>query len=656
MTIDLPPIAAAEPPAVPTTPATGGNGSSFGQFLDNAGGHAAPVAPSTAAQPVVGTAISAPASSATAATAHGAASDGGKDGAASAAAIQPQPGQTEKSAVSAVLALASGIGRDKDIIRDKDGAPAGDQSDSGKDAQCAADPLAFAAPIIPVPVIAAMAPTPPIVTTASTANTLAEPLQTAQAMIASAAVTSKAALIGLAAGDPRTTQPANPGDPQPATVAASLSNIAAGAQSAPTAAIPQTATGVLASVIPAAQAAPAMTAPTDALHLSVPSGAPTIVPAMPGVSSTATPSVAKPGSKMSGETVSAQATALLGRVSVANTGQSQPQSGSAPLSGGTATSVIGATVTPGPTAPGSQADGTAPATTGTPDTTGMPAATGTPLPPISGRIDLTPKFSATAIPAHGDVTPIGAPKAKTDPHPAASVADAIAGKAPAGGGATQTEGVAVSASAKTATDATLAASTSSKPLAAADDVAANAHAANPPILTPQPRADASGVAPGVPTSPSAPETQPNPIAALHSVAEQVAIAVKRGVKAGNDQIQINLEPASLGKISVRLDFAQDGRVSAAFSADRADTLNLLNGDARSLEQSLRDAGLRADSGSLTFNLSSGDTGSNPRQFSQASIYAATANTMTESDPLVLPAGARAVAAGLGHDGSLDIHV
>jgi hypothetical protein len=653
MTIDLPPIAAAEPPAVPTTPATGGDGSSFGQFLDNAGGHAAPVAPSTAAQPVVGTAISAPASSATpqaAATAHGAASDGGKDGAAPAAAIQSQPGQTVKSAVSAALALASGIGRDKHIIRDKDGAPAGDQSDSGKDAQCAADPLAIGAPIIPVPVITAMASTPAIVTTASTANTLAEPVQTAQAMIASAAVTSKAALIGLAAGDPRTTQPANPADPQPATMAASLSNIAAGAQSAPTAAIPQTATEVLASVTPATQAAPAMTAPTDALHLSVPSGAPTIVPAMPGVSSTATPSVAKQGSKMSGETVSAQATALLGRVSVLSTGQSQPQAGSAPVPGGTATSVIGATVTPGPTASGGQVDGTAPATTGTPDTTG------TPLPPISGRIDLTPKFSATAIPAHGDVTPIGAPKAKTDPHPAASVADAIAGKAPAGGGATQTEGVAVSASAKTATDATLAASTSSKPLAAADDVAGNAHAANPPILTPQPRADASGVAPGVPTSPSAPETQPNPIAALHSVAEQVAIAVKRGVKAGNDQIQINLEPASLGKISVRLDFAQDGRVSAVFSADRPDTLNLLNGDARSLEQSLRDAGLRADSGSLTFNLSSGDSGSNPRQFSQASIYAATANTMTESDPLVPLAGVRAVAAGLGHDGRLDIHV
>jgi flagellar hook-length control protein FliK len=653
MTIDLSPIAAAEPPAAQTTPATGGNGSSFGQFLDNAGGHAGPAAPSPASQPASNATNSAPASSPTpqaAGTVHGAASDGGKDGAAPAAAIQLQPSQATKSAASAVLALASGIVRDKDIARDKDGAPSGDQSDSGKDAQCAAA-LAVPAPIMPVQVIAATAPMPPIVT-ASAAKTFGEPVQAAQTMTANAAVASKGALIGLADPDPGTAQPAIAANPQSATMGASLSNLAASAQGAPTGAVPQSATQFFASVTPSAQAASAMTAPTDAVRLSVPSGAPTIAPAMPGVP-TAAPSVAKPSNKVSGETVSAQAAALLGRVSVVSTGQSQPPAGSAPVSGGTATSVIGATVTPGPAAPGGQPDGAAPAA---PAAIGTPAPAGTPLPPISGSVDLTPKFSAAAIPAHGDITPIGAPKAKADPHSAASMADAIAGKAGAGGSVTQTEGVAVSASAKTATDATLAAATSSKPLVAPQDDAANAHAANPPTLMPQPRADASGVAPGVPTSPSAPVTQPNPIAALHSVVEQVAIAVKRGVKAGNDQIQINLEPASLGKISVRLDFAQDGRVSAVFSADRADTLNLLNGDARSLEQSLRDAGLRADSGSLTFNMSSGDTGSNPRQFSQASSYAASANAMIDSGPLAPLAGARAVAAGLGHDGSLDIHV
>jgi flagellar hook-length control protein FliK len=639
MTIDLPPIAPPEPSAAPATPATGGKGSSFGQFLDNAGAHAGPATPSPASQPGSGPAISAPVSPTTAqaaATPHGAASDGSKDGAAS------------------VLGLASGIVRDKggkDIVHDQDAPATGDQGDSGKDAQCAVASLAVPAPIMPVPVIAALPSMSPIVPAASAANSIAPPVQAAQTMIANAAAaTSKGALFGLAA-ESGTAQPAPPANSQSTTMAAASSNLAVGPQGAGTGAIPPTAAQLLASATPSTQAAPVMTAPTDALRQAVPSAATTIAPAMPGVPYAAT----QPGAtsnKASGETLSAQAAALLGRVCVLSTGQSPPQAGSAPISGGTATSVIGATVTPGPATPGDQLDGAAPAA---PPEAATPASTGTPLPPISGRIDLTPKFSAAVIAPHGDITPIGTPKAKTDAHAAASVADAIAGRAPAGGGATQTESVAVSASAKTATDATLAASTSSKPLVAAQDDAANAHATNPATLTPQPRADASGVAPGVPTGPSAPETQPNPIAALHSVTEQVAIAVKRGAKAGNDQIQINLEPASLGKISVRLDVAQDGRVSAVFSADRADTLNLLNGDARSLEQSLRDAGLRADSSSLTFNLSSGDTGSNPRQFSQASFYAATANTTIENDPLVPLAAARAPA-GLGHDGSLDIHV
>ena len=297
-----------------------------------------------------------------------------------------------------------------------------------------------------------------------------------------------------------------------------------------------------------------------------------------------------------------------------------------------------------------------PAVSGTPATIVTPAATATPLPPISGSVDLTVKFSSMAIPAHGDATPTGAPKGKSDLHATASTTDPAAGKLAAATGVAQAETVTVTASAKASADATLATSTSSKPLTAAEDDAADAHAANPPTVMPQPPADATGTARGVSTSQPAPETQASPVAALHSVAEQVAIAVKRGVKAGNDQIQINLEPASLGKISVRLDFAQDGRVSAVFSADRADTLNLLNGDARSLEQSLRDAGLRADSGSLTFNLSSGDTGSNARHFAQAPGYAAAATAMIESDPLAALVGARAVAGGLGHDGSLDIHV
>jgi len=147
-----------------------------------------------------------------------------------------------------------------------------------------------------------------------------------------------------------------------------------------------------------------------------------------------------------------------------------------------------------------------------------------------------------------------------------------------------------------------------------------------------------------------------PVAALHSVTDQVSVSLKRGVKEGNDQIQINLEPASLGKIAVRLDFAQDGRVTATFSADRPDTLTLLNQDSRALEQSLRDAGLRADSGSLSFNLSAGDSGANARQFAQSASYAATAAATDSDDPLAPTAVTRSIANGLSRDGGLDIHV
>jgi flagellar hook-length control protein FliK len=95
-------------------------------------------------------------------------------------------------------------------------------------------------------------------------------------------------------------------------------------------------------------------------------------------------------------------------------------------------------------------------------------------------------------------------------------------------------------------------------------------------------------------------------AALHgSPAEQVAIQVQRAVRDGASRITVQLRPAELGPVEVRLDFAQDGRVSATILADRADTLDMLQRDARTLERSLQDAGLKADSGSLSFDLRDG---------------------------------------------------
>jgi flagellar hook-length control protein FliK len=91
----------------------------------------------------------------------------------------------------------------------------------------------------------------------------------------------------------------------------------------------------------------------------------------------------------------------------------------------------------------------------------------------------------------------------------------------------------------------------------------------------------------------------------HIVAEQVAVTLRQAVSSGSDHIQIQLQPADLGAVEVKLSINHDGRVTMVVSADRSDTLNLLQQDASSLAQALRDAGLQADSSSLSFNLRGG---------------------------------------------------
>jgi flagellar hook-length control protein FliK len=88
------------------------------------------------------------------------------------------------------------------------------------------------------------------------------------------------------------------------------------------------------------------------------------------------------------------------------------------------------------------------------------------------------------------------------------------------------------------------------------------------------------------------------------VADQVAVQIQKSLSQGNDRINIQLKPAELGKVEVRLDVGHEGRVTAVITADRADTLDLLQRDARILQHSLQDAGLRADSNSLSFELRS----------------------------------------------------
>jgi hypothetical protein len=83
---------------------------------------------------------------------------------------------------------------------------------------------------------------------------------------------------------------------------------------------------------------------------------------------------------------------------------------------------------------------------------------------------------------------------------------------------------------------------------------------------------------------------------------QIGVQIARAAPARIDRLFVQLEPASLGRVEVRLEFHRDNQVSAVIAAERPDTLDALQRDARVLERSLHQAGLRLDSDGLTFSL------------------------------------------------------
>ncbi|MBM3555268.1 MAG: hypothetical protein FJX47_06920, partial [Alphaproteobacteria bacterium] len=88
-------------------------------------------------------------------------------------------------------------------------------------------------------------------------------------------------------------------------------------------------------------------------------------------------------------------------------------------------------------------------------------------------------------------------------------------------------------------------------------------------------------------------------------AEQVAVQIQRAMQTGKSRITVELDPAELGKVEVRLDIDRRGQVMASVVAERPDTLDMLQKDARSLEKALASAGLSADMANLNFSLREG---------------------------------------------------
>ena len=95
-------------------------------------------------------------------------------------------------------------------------------------------------------------------------------------------------------------------------------------------------------------------------------------------------------------------------------------------------------------------------------------------------------------------------------------------------------------------------------------------------------------------------TRPTPVS--QPVVDQLAVHIVKAAAQGMDKISIQLRPAALGHIEIQLELSHDGRITAVVTAEKSETLDLLQRDARGLERALQEAGLRTNSDSLNFNL------------------------------------------------------
>jgi len=91
-------------------------------------------------------------------------------------------------------------------------------------------------------------------------------------------------------------------------------------------------------------------------------------------------------------------------------------------------------------------------------------------------------------------------------------------------------------------------------------------------------------------------------AGLPQAIEQVAVQMHKAVKEGLDTITIQLKPAELGKIEIKLEITADKGVKGTIIAENQATLVLLQKDESSLQRALQDAGLQTQSGCLDFSL------------------------------------------------------
>lgn len=109
------------------------------------------------------------------------------------------------------------------------------------------------------------------------------------------------------------------------------------------------------------------------------------------------------------------------------------------------------------------------------------------------------------------------------------------------------------------------------------------------------------------------QTQPTQVPAM-----AIALQMARNLQKGSNRFDIRLDPPEMGRIDVRMEIQRDGTVQAHLTVEKPQTLDLLQRDARSLQQALNDAGLQTNSDSLNFSLGDQGSGANAQDYSGTS--------------------------------------
>lgn len=97
------------------------------------------------------------------------------------------------------------------------------------------------------------------------------------------------------------------------------------------------------------------------------------------------------------------------------------------------------------------------------------------------------------------------------------------------------------------------------------------------------------------------------------VAEQVKVNITQSAIKGVDKIEIQLKPAALGDVEIKLHIGRDGRLQAHIAASNPETLEMLQKDLSSLKEAFNQAGYQADDGSFTFGYRGEDQNDNERE-------------------------------------------